>query len=432
MKSFSFKHVQSYRRLHWLFYATGFLGLFLINSALASIIFYRYDPGPNAEQLPLLVPTVLVGAAFFFGRLIGAILQPVVGHISDHTRGRWGRRRPFLALSTLPMVGSFILLFNPFITETSRGNSFYLIGLLCIFYLSFSLYQVPYLAWLPELASQDHQRVVLSSWLAIFSLVGTVLGGAGTPWLSANYGFAIMTLIIGLISGGALLLPLLAPEQATKQTQRMSLTFVLKSSWQNASFRPYVLGISSAWVSMAILSVCPPFFAIALFHQDIGFGGLVTVLIMGGAALGIGGVKPLVMRVGKKRAFQFAMLWSGIGMLLMAVVPIWLGKSFLPLYIILLPVGSLGLGGFFVLPNIMMPDVVDRDPRVGKSAQAVYFGSRGLFVELSMGVGILISGLLLSLGKTAAQPFGVQLSLVAGGVFAFASASLLTAYPVAK
>ncbi|MEM8804474.1 MAG: MFS transporter [Cyanobacteria bacterium P01_G01_bin.38] len=422
---------KAHLRTPWLPYAMGFFGLFLLNTALSSFILYRYDPGPNDENLPILVPTVLVGSAFFFGRIIGALLQPLVGYYSDQVQSQWGKRRPFLAVSILPMVCSFALLFNPVVTENSLGNSLYLASLLCIFYFAFTLYQVPYLAWLPELAPKDQQRVTLSSWLAISSLAATVVGATGTPWLSDRYGFGVMTMAIGSVGLGALLLPLLTPERMAEPSERVSLMVSLKASWQNSSFRPYVLGVAAAWISMSILSVCAVFFVTALLHKDISFSGLISILILGGAAFGMLGVKPLVKRVGKKRTFQFSMLWSGVGVILMALLPLWLGRA-IPLWSILIPIGSLGLGGFFVLPNAMIPDVVEQDLKLGQSAQAVYFGSRGLFVELSTGLGTLIAGLLLSLGKTATHPLGVQLSLVTAGGFAFISAGLLITYPISR
>ncbi|MEM9149280.1 MAG: MFS transporter, partial [Cyanobacteria bacterium P01_F01_bin.3] len=139
---------------------------------------------------------------------------------------------------------------------------------------------------------------------------------------------------------------------------------------------------------------------------------------------------PLVKRMGKKKALQLSMLWAGGGLMLLAMGSVWLGPSFLLL--LLLPLGSLGLGCFYILPNAMLPDVIEQDERLGKSAEAVYFGSRGLFAELSIGIGTLVVGLLLSLGKTAAEPSGVQLSLLVAGLFALASAALLVAYPIDK
>ncbi|NJM97326.1 MAG: MFS transporter [Phormidesmis sp. RL_2_1] len=415
----------------WPAYAIGFFGLFLIKSALMSVILYRYDPGPNAVQLPILVSAAVVGIVAFISRIVGAILQPVAGYCSDRTQGVWGKRRPFLAGSTLPMAISFVLLFKPVITPETTGNSLYLLALLCVFHLAFSLYQVPYLAWLPELATQNQQRVMLAKWLAITSLLGTAAGGAGAPWLIEQYDFGGMTAIVALVSVVTLLLPLMAPEHVAPMSHPPALLVSLQKSWQNVAFRPYVLSVSAAWIATTILGICPPFFAIALLRQNIGFSAWLNLLVLAGAAAGMIGIKPLVKRFGKRKVLQISMVWSGVGLLLLTLASWWIGDS-VALWMVLLPVGSVGLAGFFVLPNAMMPDVVEYDLDLGKSAQAVYFGSRGLFVEVSVGLGALIVGLLLSLGRTVDQPLGVQLSLAAAGVFSLVSAGLLSAYPMDK
>ncbi len=418
-------------RLAWLFYAAGLMGVALINTCLSSMLLYRYDPGSNTGQLSVLVPAAIVGVAFLIGRTAGAFFQPLAGYLSDSTRMKWGRRRPYIAAGSLPMVVSFVLLFNPLISETTRGSSLYLLSLLSLFYLAMALYQVPYLAWLPELAPKDDQRVILSSWLAVATLMGGIFGGIGTPWLIARYGFAVMTAVFGVFSIVVLLLPLLTPESTVKQTERLPLLTVLKASWQNVSFRSYVMGISLAWASMSILTVCPPFFAIALLHKDIGFGALITALVMAGNACGMMMTQSLVNCFGKRRTFQFAMLWSGVGLLLLAATTVWVGPS-LTLWLLLVPLSSLGLGCFMVLPNAMLPDVIEQDLKLGESAQAAYFGSRGLFRELSIGLGTLLVGLLLSYGNTAADPLGVQLAIVAAAVCVFMSAGFWIIYPIAK
>lgn len=418
-------------QIYWLAYASGFLGLFLLKSALISVIVYRYDPGPNAEQLPILVSAAWVGVMTFISRIAGAILQPVAGYLSDRTQGPWGKRRPFLAASALPIVISFALLFNPVMTARTEGKSLYLLMLLCIFHLAFSLYQVPYLAWLPELAKQDSQRIKLSKWLAITSLVGTAGGGATAPWLIEAYGFEGMTLVVAIIGLVTMLLPLMAPEPAEKHSRPPALLLSLQKSWQNDAFRPYVWSNSAAWIAVTILSICPPFVAIALLNQTVGFSGLLNLLVLIGSAVGMGALTPLLRRFGKKETLQLSMLWSGVGLLLLSLSSFWLSAS-VTLWLFLLPLGSLGLAGFFVLPNAMLPDIVEKDLHLGKSALAVYFGARGLFVEASVGVGALIAGLLLSLGRTAAQPLGIQLSVAVAGAFALASAGFLAAYPISK
>ena len=189
------------------------------------------------------------------------------------------------------------------------------------------------------------------------------------------------------------------------------------------------MGISSAWVAVSIVSVSSTFVAVALLNQEVGFSAVLNGLVIGGAVCGIWAVKPLVRRIGKKQTLQLAMVWSGISLLLVAVTSMWFDLS-ISLWLILLPLCSVGLGPFFILPNAMLPDAIEEDGERGKSNQAVYFGSRGLFAEIAVATGILLVGLLLTAGKSADSPLGVQLSLLAASLFALGSAAFFTAYPI--
>ena len=58
------------------------------------------------------VNAVLVGLACAVPRLLDAVSDPLVGHLSDNTRSRWGRRRPWLLTGILISAVSGLLLWN--------------------------------------------------------------------------------------------------------------------------------------------------------------------------------------------------------------------------------------------------------------------------------------------------------------------------------
>jgi glycoside/pentoside/hexuronide:cation symporter, GPH family len=420
--------------VRWLLYATGLLGLFLVNAALMSMLLYRYDPGiTNSQGLPILVSSALVGFALFVGRVFGAVSQPIIGYLSDRCWSKWGQRRPFLAASILPLLASFLLLFMPLLDQPQLFSFLYLASLLCLFYQAFAIYQVPYLAWLPSLAPTPEQRVKLSTLIAIASLIGTMIGGIGAPWLTEQYSFRGMAIVISTISFVTLLIPLGVTEDLLKpgSADALSLWSCFRLGWQNSTFRSYIAGVASAWIAVTILSVCPAFIAVALLHQEMSFGAVVIAIVLGSAVGGFGLVIPLTRRWGKKRIFQVSMLWSGCGLLALTVLPLWT-NAMLP-WLVLLMLSSLGLASFFILPNAMLPDVIDQDMRQsGQRREAAYFGARGLLVEISVGVGSLLAGVLLVLGKTSLQPWGVLLAIALAGFFSLVAAWVFATYPITE
>lgn len=59
------------------------------------------------------VPATLVSSALLISLLFDAVSNPILGHISDHTRSRWGRRHPFMYAAALPTALFFWMMFNP-------------------------------------------------------------------------------------------------------------------------------------------------------------------------------------------------------------------------------------------------------------------------------------------------------------------------------
>ena len=420
--------------LNWLPYVAGQFGIFLVNNSLFTLLIYRYDPGlPNSHDLPFLVPSGLVGVAMLFSRIFGAVSKPKIGYVADRFWSRWGKRRPFIAAGALPLIASFMLLFVPPFGYSSLGILVYLIALLCLFSIAMAIYQVPYLAWLPTLANTAEQRVNISTLMAVLGLLGGAIGGIAAPLLVHKYGFTGMAIAIGILGFLSLIMPLTVTEEFTPEV-RQSEPFIraLKSGWKNQSFRVYITGIASAWIAVSMLLACAPFLAVALLNREISFGGVINGVVVGGAIAGLLLAIPLTRRWGKGQTFQFSMAWFGCGLLAIGIWPFLAGTALWP-WLILLLLSNLGLAGFFSLPNAMLPDVIDRgETLLGVRQEAIYFGTRGLAVQLSQGVGSLLAAIALMLGKTSAQPWGVQLAFPVAGLFALAAARAFAFYPIKK
>lgn len=420
-------------------YSSGFFGILFINNAIITMIIYRYDPGlPNPQNWPFFVSSAWVGLAMFLSGITGAVLQPFIGYISDHYQSYWGCRRPFLTIAIFPLVVSFIILFIPPFGYPETINVLYLIVLLCLFYLSLAIYQIPYLAWLSTLARTAKQRINLSGMMAFCGLLGAASAGISSPWLTEHYGFQGMAFTIGIISLVVLSIPLTIEEDAILSPREISnnqaLPFwnSLQIAWQNPNFRIYSGGLATAWIAVSILSISPTFLAVTLLHQDISFASAINALVLGGAVGGFFFVIPLSRYLGKAITFQWSMLWLGCGFITLGILPVAAGRYLLPWSILLL-LTSLGLAGFFMLPNAILPDIVEEDTSSkGVTKEAIYFGVRGCLIEVSRGLGAALTGILLILGKTPAHPWGVQLSLPTAGLFALISAWAFSQYRLQK
>ena len=104
----------------------------------------------------------LAGTVLMIGKIWDAVTDPVTGYISDRTRSRWGRRRPYM------FVGSFIafftmgLMFTRPVMEGQIQLFFYLTVLYCLLNTAYTLVNIPYAALLPELTDNYDQRTMLA------------------------------------------------------------------------------------------------------------------------------------------------------------------------------------------------------------------------------------------------------------------------------
>ncbi len=100
-----------------------------------------------------------------------AATDPVVGYLSDRTKTRWGRRKPWLVVGA---VISSIAIFQLFRPPPDAGNLFYG-GWLCGVYLGFTIFSISHLAWGSELAVGYSDRARISTFYSVTTAVGSVL-----------------------------------------------------------------------------------------------------------------------------------------------------------------------------------------------------------------------------------------------------------------
>ncbi|WP_254606429.1 MFS transporter [Sphingomonas bacterium] len=147
-----------------------------------------------------------IGLLFLAMRLIDAAADPVAGALSDRTRTRFGRRRPWIAIGGLLFAVATWLLFFP---PRSAGLS-YLCAVLLMFSASFTMIQTPLSAWGAELSGRYHSRTrIVTYQLSAYALgllliqvlptlIDQVRPDDGQLKMAAIGGFILVTLLPGL------------------------------------------------------------------------------------------------------------------------------------------------------------------------------------------------------------------------------------------
>ncbi|WP_353418503.1 melibiose:sodium transporter MelB [Staphylococcus delphini] len=122
------------------------------------------------------ISAAYVGTLFFIARIWDAINDPIMGMVIDNTRTRWGKFRPWILIGTLVNSIFFILLFTPFHFE---GTSLYVyVSIIYILWgMTYTMMDVPYWSWLPNLTNNPVEREEISIIPRIFASSANLING---------------------------------------------------------------------------------------------------------------------------------------------------------------------------------------------------------------------------------------------------------------
>lgn len=125
-----------------------------------------YVPAIYAKDFGLSLGAI--GLIFLAERIWGALADPLVGALSDRTQSRFGRRKPWIAAGGILFGVSAAALFFP----PAGIGPLYLGVALFLFYLSWTMVQVPYLAWSGEISPDYHQRTRIATYQNVATAIG--------------------------------------------------------------------------------------------------------------------------------------------------------------------------------------------------------------------------------------------------------------------
>lgn len=133
--------------------------------------------------LGLGINPILVGLIGTVPRILDAVSDPIVGFLSDNTRTRYGRRKPFIFFGAIFAGILYMLMFQLHKENSNTFNGWYFLILQIIFFTAFTCFSIPWVALGYELTPDYHERTRLQSWSRIFAQI---------PWLLAPWCWAIM------------------------------------------------------------------------------------------------------------------------------------------------------------------------------------------------------------------------------------------------
>jgi GPH family glycoside/pentoside/hexuronide:cation symporter len=331
-----------------------------------------------------------VGVAMVVYGIWNAFNDPLAGHISDHTRTRWGRRIPYIAFGTVPLVACFIFVWIPPF-QPGQGQALWLFVYFFLIILLFdTLWTFVALNWtalFPEMFPDLRQRARVSGWRQFFAIPGLILGIALAPVIYGSLGWRWMGIIFGLTTGIFLYTSMWGSWERPEFRQDKPLTLwnALRVTFSNRAFRLFLVVNFCIQFAFVMLTATIPFYA----KYILGLGDMQTSVMLGATFVAVVPCLYLWTKItqcfGTRRTLLAALVVFAV-----TLFPLLATNSFLEAIITFIFIG-VGLAGLLMLPDLLVADVVDEDElQTGVRREGMYYGMSGFVIRFAVSIQSLL------------------------------------------
>jgi GPH family glycoside/pentoside/hexuronide:cation symporter len=413
-----------------LLYSSASAGLNIMAISVSTWLLYFYSPPPDSGR-HIYLPITLVGVLMTITSLWDAIIDPFIGHFSDVTRSRWGRRRPYILFVTPITAILLLFIFTPPGGASIALNAAYFFIIITLFYTAYSLVGIPYDGTMPEMAHTPKELVRLSTWKNILGILGVMVGALVAAPLFSSIGPLAMAGIVAVVGLATIWLALLGIRETTRPIgEPMPVVEGIKATLKNRQFMFMFVSVLIVHVAYAMVTAILPYFITTVLGRseaDVGiFQGLLVLLMILSAPVW----NWLARRYAHRKLLMSAMLLMGFIIALNAFVGLIPGiDKLIQAYITVGLVGPV-LGGYFILAYAMMGSVVDYDEMSTHARrEAIYYGTFSLAAGIGPAAAALILPIILSqFGYTTANPLGVRVAWVVAGLCSLLGALAFLGY----
>ncbi len=363
---------------------------------------------------------LLWGILFFVPRLVDALTDPLMGFISDNTRSRWGRRRPYILIGSIITGLSFIAMWQIYPENSEIYNFTYFLLMSIVFYIGLTVFATPYVAMGYETSNDYHERtrlMAVAQWIGQWAWVIV-------PWFwvviydpemfaTPDAGARELSIWVGLFCLALTMVPALFCKTQSVREEDLS---DLSLDRLGENLRGLGRGFVEAFRCVPFRQLCvATFFVFNAFNTVAGFAFFIIVYYLFSGDAGAAGTWPawfgsvgalstsflvipivtwLSQRFGKKNTFLVSQSISLVGYASFW----WCFNPENPWMMLLpLPLFAFGIGSLFTMMMSMTADVCDlNELETGTRSEGLFGAIYWWMVKFGLAVAGLFSGLILA------------------------------------
>ena len=381
--------------IQMLLYGTGDLGYSMTNSIISAIFpMFMID-------VVGLTPG-LAAIALFIGRSWDYINDPLIGYLSDRTRTRWGRRRPFLLFGAIPFGLAFVTLWiKPAFTNQTSLVIFYAAIYIVYELIATSVY-MPYYALTPELTEDYDERTKLTSYRMFFNIIGSLIAytlplmviGQMVPENSSR--IILMGMIFGGIAAAVYLVVFFGTRERKEylDQEKPKLIPSLKAALKN---RPFIFAAGIylfTWLAIVVAETNLLFYIKHVINRAEQ-SSLIMAAIFVTAIIALPFWNWVSKKGNKRTAYIIGVAFWAVVMILMILItpqtPFWV-------LMVLCVMAGIGISAAQVLPWAIIPDAIEWDEyQTGERHEGVFYSLITLLGKIANSIAVPLSLVILEL-----------------------------------
>jgi GPH family glycoside/pentoside/hexuronide:cation symporter len=384
----------------------------------------------------------LAGIAIMIGKFWDAVSDPLMGYLSDRTRSRWGRRRPYLLFGAIPLLFTMWFFFtNPHIQNPVFLTVWAAIALIFL-NTAYTVVNIPYSSLTPDLTSDYNERTTLNGFRFGCAAIGTMLGAAAVqPIVDAfptrSAGFSAVGIILGAVMAVTALITFFSTKERpiTEDIPQEKFLKTYLGVFKNKPYLVLVMVYALNIIGLNFLQGILVYYTKYIYaREDITPLAMLILLVTAIICIPISVI--VSKKIGKKKTYQICFAVLGSACVILFFIGHLLGANF---FLAFMVYAGIGLGFGYAIPFSMVPDTIDFDKAQGGGRrEGSFYGMWTFISKAGQALSIFVSGLILSWGgyiadvaQSAESQFAIRLLIgPIPAVVLIAGMILLHFYPI--